>query len=72
METTTFVLTELDDPERAQGVRSMLDDEPGVARVLVRADRGEVYVKHSAAKAPRRRLLDRLREEGFSASVKHP
>lgn len=70
MDTTTFVLEQIEDPERAESVRSMLDEEPGVARVLVSAEKGELYVKHSAAKAPRDRLLQRLRDEGYSAKVK--
>lgn len=69
METTTLVLR-LDDPDRARELRALLDEEPGVARVLVRPDRGEVYVKHSSHKAPRSRLLERLRDEGYPVRVK--
>ncbi|MFW6078249.1 MAG: hypothetical protein ACODAE_01425 [Gemmatimonadota bacterium] len=70
MDTTTFVLEQLDADDRAESVRRLLDDEPGVARVLVRPDRAEIYVRHSAAKAPRNRLLERLRDEGYVARIK--
>ncbi|HEX7118743.1 MAG TPA: hypothetical protein VF212_08150 [Longimicrobiales bacterium] len=70
MTTTTLVLERRGDDETAQRVREVLDGETGVARVLTRADRGEVYVRHSAAKAPRHRLLSRLEDEGLAVRVK--
>lgn len=72
METTTLLLDQVRDQETAERVRKLLDEEKGVARVLVRPDRGEVYIKHSRAKAPRERLLERLSAEGLHAQVKNP
>lgn len=69
MDTTTFTVEDMTDAERADAVRRLLRDEPGVARVLARPDRGQVYVKHSRAKAPRARLLERLEEEGYTARI---
>lgn len=70
METTTFILPELDDADAADTVRKVLDRTYGVARVLSRPGRREIYVKHSAAKAPRRKLLELLEGEGHTARVK--
>jgi hypothetical protein len=70
METTTLVIEELRDTETGERIRELLDREDGVARVLVRPDRAEVYIKHSSHIAPRPRLLERLREAGFKARQK--
>ncbi|HEX6940062.1 MAG TPA: hypothetical protein VF158_11675 [Longimicrobiales bacterium] len=70
MDTTTLVLDRRGDEETARRIREVLDGEDGVARVLTRSDRGEVYVRHSAARAPRRRLLARLEAEGVHVRVK--
>lgn len=70
METTTFRLEKLKDADTGEKVRQLLEGSPGVKRVLVRQERGEVYVKHSAAQAPRHQLLERLEGEGYRARVK--
>lgn len=70
MESTTLVVRQLKDWDTAERIRRLLDGEQGVARVLVRPDRGEVYVKHSRARAPRHRLLERLEGEGYEARLK--
>lgn len=70
METTTLRLERAGDEETARRVREVLEGEPGVARVLVRGDRGEVYVRHSAARAPRRHLIARLEAEGLGVRIR--
>ncbi len=69
METTTLILGRVGD-ENIRRARELLEEQPGVARVLARADKGEVYVRHSAARAPREHLLERLESEGLDARVK--
>ncbi|HEX7051043.1 MAG TPA: hypothetical protein VF188_12620 [Longimicrobiales bacterium] len=69
METTTLVLGREEKKETAERVRQALDGEPGVMRVLARPDRRAVYVRHSAARAPRHRLLERLEGEGISVRI---
>lgn len=69
MKTTTLVLNQAGDEEVFRRAGEVLESDPGVARVLVRADRGKVYVRHSAARASRGYLLGRLREEGIDARV---
>lgn len=70
METTTLILERRGDETTARRVREVLDGEPGVARVLARGDQGAVYVRHSAARAPRRHLLARLEDEGIAVRIK--
>lgn len=70
METTTLQGDQLRDAESAERIRRTLEGEFGIARVLARPDRGEVYVKHSAAKMPRKRLVERVAEEGVTVQIK--
>ena len=70
MDTTTFKAKQGLEPGSADRIKTMLKEEQGVARVLVREDRGEIYVRHSRAKAPRHRLLGLLTEAGLALQVK--
>ena len=70
MDTTTFKAKQGLESGSADRIKTMLEKERGVARVLVREDRGEIYVRHSRAKAPRHRLLERLTEAGLDLQVK--
>ena len=70
MDTTILVVEQLRDRQTADRLRHLLDGEPGVAAVVALEEYGEIYVKHNPARAPYRRLLERLEGEGFRARVK--
>lgn len=70
METTTLILHSSGDRDSVRRARDVLAGEPGVHRVLVDPDRGEIFVRHSRAKAPRARILEHLEDAGLNASIK--
>jgi len=72
MQTTTLILDASHDAEPT-GARAqeLLESRQGVHRVLVRPERRAIYVRHSAAKAPRHALIAHLAEEGIRVTVRH-
>ena len=70
MDTTILVVEQLRDRQTADRLRRLLDGEPGVTGVVALEEYGEIYVKHNPARAPYRRLLERLEGEGYRARVK--
>jgi hypothetical protein len=67
MDTTRLQVERLE--ENAEAIHQRLRGEPGIGRVLVRPDRGVVYIRHSRAKMPRERILEIVAESGLEARI---